>query len=166
MLFVNSVVKGRKQSAQVVLMWNRHPLRRSAPAKPISGSCPRTSVILCFAPHLTFVSFSTTSLFSRAQGLITSPANMAGIVEQLDSTIASVFSGWNIYSSTLTFGIFGFIAWIIFDTQDADTHPLLLARQAVASYVRQPGESAIYRSPETPHGCMVFCSEHVLSIRG
>jgi hypothetical protein len=91
---------------------------------------------------------------------------MAGIVEQLDSIIASVFSGWNIYSSALTFGIFGFIAWVIFDTQDADTHPLLLARQAVASYVRQPGESAIYRSPETPHGCMVFYSEHVLSIRG
>ena len=90
---------------------------------------------------------------------------MAGIAEQLDSIIANVFSGWNIYSSALTFGIFGFIAWVIFDTQDADTHPLLLARQAVASYVRQPGESAIYRSPETPHGCTVFYSEHVLSIR-
>jgi len=41
---------------------------------------------------------------------------------------------------------------VVLDIQDADTHPLLLARQAVAAYVRQPGESAIFRSPETPHG--------------
>lgn len=79
---------------------------------------------------------------------------MAGIVEQLDSAIAEILAGWNIYSSVLLVGIFGFIGWVVYDTQDADTHPLLLARQAQASYVRQPGESAIYRSPETPHGCM------------
>ncbi|KAF2788818.1 hypothetical protein K505DRAFT_328658 [Melanomma pulvis-pyrius CBS 109.77] len=77
---------------------------------------------------------------------------MAGIVEQLDSAIAEILAGWNIYSSVLLVGIFGFIGWVVYDTQDADTHPLLLARQAQASYVRQPGESAIYRSPETPHG--------------
>jgi hypothetical protein len=44
---------------------------------------------------------------------------------------------------------------VVYDTQDPDTHPLLLARQALASYVRQPGESAVFRSPETPHGCML-----------
>ncbi|KAF1997022.1 hypothetical protein P154DRAFT_471764 [Amniculicola lignicola CBS 123094] len=77
---------------------------------------------------------------------------MAGIVEQLDNKIAGLLAGWNIYSTVLLVGIIGFIGYVVYDTQDADTHPLLLARQAQASYVRQPGESAIYRSPETPHG--------------
>jgi hypothetical protein len=79
---------------------------------------------------------------------------MASIVEQLDEKIADILAGWNIYTTLLVVGILGFIGWVIYDTQDADTHPLLLARQAQASYVRQPGESAIFRSPETPHGCM------------
>ena len=79
---------------------------------------------------------------------------MAGIVEELDEQIAHLLAGWNIYTSLLLVGILGFIGWVIYDTQDADTHPLLLARQAQASYVRHPGESAVYRSPETPHGCM------------
>ncbi|KAF2276464.1 uncharacterized protein EI97DRAFT_433295 [Westerdykella ornata] len=77
---------------------------------------------------------------------------MAGIVEQLDEKFAAFLADWNIYTTLLLLGLVGFITWVIFDAQDADTHPLLLARQAQASYVRQPGESAIYRSPETPHG--------------
>ncbi|OCK84455.1 acetyl-CoA synthetase-like protein [Lepidopterella palustris CBS 459.81] len=77
---------------------------------------------------------------------------MASILEQVDAKVAEILSGWNIYSSILTVGILGFVGWVIFDTKDEDTHPLLLARQAVASYVRQPGESAIFRSPEKPHG--------------
>jgi hypothetical protein len=161
LLFVNlvvMVVKDRKQSP--MLFWCE-----SAPAPPLRSRQANFNFRhLVFGPT-TYEYSVTTSLSSRAQGLITSPANMAGMVEQLDSIIANIFSGWNIYSSALTFSIFGFIVWVIFDTQDADTHPLLLARQAVASYVRQPGESAIYRSPETPHGCMVFYSEHVLNIR-
>lgn len=78
---------------------------------------------------------------------------MPGLLEQLDGSISAVLEGWNIYTTLIAAGILGFIGWIIYDTADADTHPLLLARQAQASYVRQPGESAIFRSPETPHGC-------------
>ncbi|KAF2113880.1 hypothetical protein BDV96DRAFT_578457 [Lophiotrema nucula] len=77
---------------------------------------------------------------------------MARLVEQLDAQIAELLAGWNLYTTLLLLGIIGFIGWVVYDTQDADTHPLLLARQASASYVRQPGESAIYRSPEVPHG--------------
>ncbi|KAH8732036.1 hypothetical protein GQ44DRAFT_722192 [Phaeosphaeriaceae sp. PMI808] len=77
---------------------------------------------------------------------------MGGLLEQLDGAIGDVLAGWNLYSSLITVGILGFVGWIIYDSADADTHPLLLARQAQASYVRQPGESAIFRSPETPHG--------------
>ena len=79
---------------------------------------------------------------------------MAGLLDQLDGAISDLLAGWNVYTSLIAFSLVGFMAWIIFDSADADTHPLLLARQAQASYVRQPGESAIYRNPETPHGCM------------
>jgi hypothetical protein len=79
---------------------------------------------------------------------------MAGIVEQLDNQIAGLLAGWNAYTTVIAAALIGYLGWLVYDTQDADTHPLLLARQAQASYVRQPGESAIYRSPETPHGCM------------
>ena len=78
---------------------------------------------------------------------------MGGLLEQLDGSISSLLQDWNIYTTLLTLGILGYLTWVIYDTADADTHPLLLARQAQASYVRQPGESAVFRSPETPHGC-------------
>ncbi|KAK7188972.1 hypothetical protein PSPO01_05081 [Paraphaeosphaeria sporulosa] len=77
---------------------------------------------------------------------------MAGIVEQLDGVIAGLLAGYNAYTTLLVVTLLGFVGWVIYDTQDSDTHPLLLARQAQASYVRQPGESAVYRSPEHPHG--------------
>ncbi|CAO2647084.1 Nn.00g080060.m01.CDS01 [Neocucurbitaria sp. VM-36] len=77
---------------------------------------------------------------------------MAGLLEQLDSAISDLLAGWNVYTSLLAVGILAYVGWVIYDTADADTHPLLLARQAQASYVRQPGESAVFRSPETPHG--------------
>ncbi|KAF2203953.1 hypothetical protein GQ43DRAFT_410562 [Delitschia confertaspora ATCC 74209] len=77
---------------------------------------------------------------------------MAGLVEQLDAQIAELLAGWNTFSSVILLAIVGYIGWVIYDSQDADTHPLLLARQSTAYYVRQPGESAAYRSPESPHG--------------
>lgn len=80
---------------------------------------------------------------------------MGGLLEQLDSAIADLLASWNMYTTILLIGILGFMGWVVYDTNDADTHPLLLARQSQASYVRQPGESAIFRSPETPHGCML-----------
>lgn len=77
---------------------------------------------------------------------------MAGLIEQLDAALSNLLSGWNVYSSVLLVGIVGFVGFVMLDTQDADTHPLLLARQAQAAYIRQPGESPAFRSPETPHG--------------
>ncbi|PVI04339.1 hypothetical protein DM02DRAFT_611596 [Periconia macrospinosa] len=77
---------------------------------------------------------------------------MPGLIDQIDGLIAELLAGSNVYTYGLVAAIVGWIGWTIFDIQDADTHPLLLARQAQASYVRQPRESAIFRSPETPHG--------------
>ena len=79
--------------------------------------------------------------------------NMPGLLDQLDGAISDLLAGWNIYSSLILAGIVAFLGYVVYNTADADTHPLLLARQAQASYVRQPGESAVFRSAETPHGC-------------
>jgi hypothetical protein len=89
---------------------------------------------------------------------------MAGLLEQLDQSVSEILAGWNVVSTLIAFTIVGFLAWIIYDSADADTHPLLLARQAVASYVRQPGESAVFRSPETPHGCMCTAPHHLFAL--
>ncbi|KZM19088.1 uncharacterized protein EKO05_0010236 [Ascochyta rabiei] len=77
---------------------------------------------------------------------------MPGLVEQLDGALSDLLQGWNVYSTLLLAALLGLVAWIVAHNADADTHPLLLARQAQASYVRQPRESAVFRSPETPHG--------------
>ncbi|KAL8687589.1 MAG: hypothetical protein Q9218_006284 [Villophora microphyllina] len=79
---------------------------------------------------------------------------MAGgsLIQQLDSQLEQLFAGWNIYTTILTISIVSYIIYPIFITKDPDTHPFLLARQSSPSYVRQPGESAIYRSQETPYG--------------
>ena len=80
---------------------------------------------------------------------------MAGnesLLHSVDSYIDGVFAGWNIYTTILTIIFFVYLVYPLFLSQEPDTHPLLLARQSSASPVRQPGESAIYRSQETPHG--------------
>lgn len=77
---------------------------------------------------------------------------MANLIEQLDKQLAELFQGWNTTSTLLTLAILGFLAYVIVSSEEPDTHPMLLQRQATASLVRHPGESAIYRSPDTPHG--------------
>ncbi|KAL8665345.1 MAG: hypothetical protein Q9168_007720 [Polycauliona sp. 1 TL-2023] len=77
-------------------------------------------------------------------------AEGASIIQQLDAALEQLFAGWNIYTTLLTIGLVTYLVYPIFFTRDPDTHPLLLARQASPSYVRQPGESAVYRSLEVP----------------
>ena len=79
-------------------------------------------------------------------------AQSQSLVQQLDSQLENILSGWSIYSTILALVLVTYLLYPVFFSPEPDTHPLLLARQAVASPVRQPGESAIFRSPETPHG--------------
>ncbi|KAI4265212.1 MAG: hypothetical protein L6R38_009583 [Xanthoria sp. 2 TBL-2021] len=72
------------------------------------------------------------------------------LIQQLDAGLEQLFAGWNIYTTLLCIGLVTYLVYPIFFTRDPDTHPLLLARQSSPSYVRQPGESAVYRSLETP----------------
>lgn len=79
-------------------------------------------------------------------------AQSQSLLQQLDSQLENILSGWSIYSTILALVLVTYLLYPVFFSPEPDTHPLLLARQATASQVRQPGESAIFRSPETPHG--------------
>lgn len=77
---------------------------------------------------------------------------MANALESLDATVAKVLADWSLLTTLLALVIVAFLAYPIIFPDEPDTHPLLLARQATASPVRNKGESAVYRSPEVPHG--------------
>lgn len=73
-------------------------------------------------------------------------------IEQLDVLVLQLFTGWNIYTTIFATGLLIYLAYPWLTWRDPDTHPLLLARQASPSPVRQPGQTAIYRSIEVPYG--------------
>lgn len=78
---------------------------------------------------------------------------MAGLVEQLDQQLVELFAGWNSTTTLLVLAIAGFLGYSIYlGLEDPDIHPMLLQRSSIPAGIRQPGESAIYRSPHVPHG--------------
>ena len=76
----------------------------------------------------------------------------AGIAERLDVAIAEFFSSWNIWTTILSLALVAFLVYPLLTSQDPDTHPFLLARQAQIAPIRQQGESAVYRAVDIPHG--------------
>ena len=74
------------------------------------------------------------------------------ILQQLDAQLESILAGWNIYTIIIAVVLGVYLVSPLLLYIEPDVHPLLLARQSSASYVRQPKESAVYRSLETPHG--------------
>ncbi|KAF6836144.1 AMP-dependent synthetase ligase [Colletotrichum plurivorum] len=71
---------------------------------------------------------------------------------QLDEGVSGLFGQWNNYTTGLVTLLVAIVTYRIMSSQDPDTHPMLLARQAQGSPVRQPGESPVYRSHSAPHG--------------
>ena len=71
---------------------------------------------------------------------------------KLDKTVTGIIGEWDIYSTAIAAILVTFFAYQVFTSRDPDAHPMLLARQAQASPVRQEGESAIFRSHSAPHG--------------
>ncbi len=69
-----------------------------------------------------------------------------------DNILNDIFAGWSLSTTLIATLFFIFLAYPWLTWKDPDTHPFLLARQATASPVRQPGESAVYRSNEIPYG--------------
>ena len=74
------------------------------------------------------------------------------LLAKADNTLNDIFAGWSLSTTVIATLLFVFLAYPWLTWKDPDTHPFLLARQATASPVRQPGESAVYRSIEVPHG--------------
>jgi hypothetical protein len=72
--------------------------------------------------------------------------------ERLELLVNELVRQWNIYSIILVMAITGYMGYAILTAQEPDVHPMLLARQASVSAVRQQGESAVYRAADTPEG--------------
>ncbi len=76
----------------------------------------------------------------------------ASILQQLDSQLERILADWNIYTTLIALILALYLVSPLYLYTEPDVHPLLLARQSSASYVRQPKESAIFRSSALPHG--------------
>lgn len=77
---------------------------------------------------------------------------MANWVEQLDAQVAALLSDWSLLTTLIALVVVGVLVYPIVFSDEPDTHPLLLARQSSAAPIRNKNESAVYRSPEVPHG--------------
>jgi hypothetical protein len=74
------------------------------------------------------------------------------IMLSFDEGVTGLFGQWNVYTTALATLLIGIVSYRIATGSDPDTHPMLLARQAQASPVRQEGASPVYRSHNAPHG--------------
>ena len=79
-------------------------------------------------------------------------ADSVSLLQQLDEQLDRFLASWNIYTVLIGLLLAAFLFYPLVLFQDPDVHPFLLARQSSPSPVRQPGESATYRSLESPHG--------------
>jgi hypothetical protein len=71
---------------------------------------------------------------------------------RFDEGVTGLFGQWNVYSTVLVTLLIGAVTYHLSTRTEPDTHPMLLARQAQGSPVRQEGESPVYRSRSAPHG--------------
>lgn len=74
------------------------------------------------------------------------------LIAKADTLLNDIFAGWGLLTTIIATLFLVFLAYPWLTWKDPDTHPFLLARQATASPVRQPCESAVYRSVEVPYG--------------
>ncbi|KAI1635286.1 hypothetical protein F4809DRAFT_614592 [Biscogniauxia mediterranea] len=72
-------------------------------------------------------------------------------LSQLDEGLSSLLSQWNSYSTGLVTLLVFIFTYSIMTRAEPDIHPMLLARQAQGSPVRQEGESPVYRGNSAPH---------------
>ncbi|KAH6655129.1 hypothetical protein BKA67DRAFT_591655 [Truncatella angustata] len=77
---------------------------------------------------------------------------VGSVLGQLDAALSDLVGQWNGYSTGLATALVLIITYSIMTRVDPDIHPMLLARQAQGSPVRQEGESPIYRGNSAPHG--------------
>ena len=66
--------------------------------------------------------------------------------------LATIQADWDTFSTVLATSLAIFVVYAFLNSNDPDIHPYLLARQATEAPVRHPGQSAVFRSLDTPHG--------------
>jgi acyl-CoA synthetase (AMP-forming)/AMP-acid ligase II len=71
---------------------------------------------------------------------------------KLDEAVTSVLGQWDLYTTAIFGVLITAFIYSVISYRDPDAHPMLLARQAQASPVRQEGQSAVFRSHSAPHG--------------
>lgn len=74
------------------------------------------------------------------------------LLGQLDEALSSLLGQWNGYSTGIVTALVAIITYAIMTRVDSEIHPMLLARQAQGSPVRNEGESPVYRGNSAPHG--------------
>lgn len=79
-------------------------------------------------------------------------ADQTNLLDRLDAVVADVLADWNIYSTVVATLVAVFAIYSLVSSSEPDIHPFLLARQSTPSPIRQSGESATYRSLQTPYG--------------
>lgn len=73
-------------------------------------------------------------------------------LESLDNGVTGLFGQWNLYSTGLVTLLIAIVGYRVVASREPDIHPMLLARQAIPSPVRNEGESPVYRCQAAPHG--------------
>ena len=86
-----------------------------------------------------------------AGGLFNWNDSTRNTMQGVNDYFANGLFDWNIYTTILCVVITGYFLYPAFFGPEPDIHPLLLARQSAPSRVRQHGESATYRSLDSPH---------------
>ncbi|CAJ2507383.1 Uu.00g085690.m01.CDS01 [Anthostomella pinea] len=76
---------------------------------------------------------------------------LGNILAQLDEGLTSLLGQWNGYSTGLATAFVLIITYAIMTRVEPEIHPMLLARQAQGSPVRQERESPVYRGNSAPH---------------
>ncbi|KAH7362624.1 hypothetical protein B0T11DRAFT_256045 [Plectosphaerella cucumerina] len=74
------------------------------------------------------------------------------VLVSLDEGVTGLFGQWNNYTTAMVTLIVAAVSYRVVTGREPDTHPMLLARQAQGSPVRQQGESPVFRSHSSPHG--------------
>jgi len=71
---------------------------------------------------------------------------------KLDESLSALGGQWNGYSTSIATAFVLMLTYSVMARVEPEIHPMLLARQATASAVRQEGQSPVYRANSAPHG--------------
>ncbi|OAX84425.1 hypothetical protein ACJ72_01203 [Emergomyces africanus] len=73
-------------------------------------------------------------------------------LSKIDVLFADIFADWSALSTVIASLIATFLGYKLIFSKDPDAHPFFLARQAARAPIRLPGESAVLRAHDVPHG--------------